>query len=463
MNYNAMYIFFGGIIIIIIAVVGLIANLFKDDLFNIDSVAHFKRRSKMSNKQKLRVVIVGIILILGIFGAERIYNNSDKFQVVAEDASYYDFVEARVAPNYKLEDLNYLYEIMEINYPFFAINETLNDEDWFSNKNRYKRLVKNSKNDAEFFVAMERIFADVNDPNVKILSGHDFKWNFKNTYEHLALEDNLSMMAQYPALRNPHVMYRYQFQGIDNIKLYDEDNLETKILKDDEIAYMKIKAMAGFEVLEQDYNEIKMFLKDVEGYDKLIIDIRGNSGGEDQYWKGLVELLTEKSLEAEYYSFFKNTHRIDRDPYKVEGVTTITELDEDLLDKFPAELKTDFAFYKINEIKIDPSEEINFKGKVYLLVDNDVHSQAENFAAFSKDTGFATLVGEKTGGNMAFENIPIIYFRNSKFAYSYSRELVLNQDGTINMETKTTPDIEVDSSIDTDFNNDKVIQAVIND
>ena len=258
-------------------------------------------------------------------------------------------------------------------------------------------------------------------------------------------------------------MYRYLFEGIENTKLYSVDNLETKVLKDNEIAYMKIKAMAGFEELESDYNKMKIFLKDVEEYDKLIIDIRGNGGGEDDYWKGLVELLTDKPLEAKYYSFFKGGHRFDRDAYKVEGVTTIKQLDDEILKGFPEEIKTDFSFYKINDIKINPLDGINFKSKIYLLVDGDVNSQAENFASFAKDTSFATLVGETTGGNKVFEDIPIIYLRNSKFAVSYSRELGINADGTINMETKTTPNIEVNSTMDEDTNKDKAIQAVIKD
>lgn len=463
MNKDVAYIFIAIMILVILVVVVLVGNLFKDDLLNINKVAHFKRRNKMSNKQRIRALIMGLILIMAAFGAERIYNNSDRFQVMAEDASHYDFVDARIATKYKLEDLDYLYEVLEMNYPFFKVKERIQNKSWLNNKKAYKRLIKNTKNDAEFFVAMERILRDLNDSNLQILSGHDFKWHLKNTYELLAERDDLGNMGLYTSLRNPHVMYRYQFAGLEDIILYNENNLETKILKENEIAYMKINEMAGFDVQEEDYSKIKDFLKDVEGYDKLIIDIRGNSGGEDQYWKMIVELLTDKPLEAKYYSFFKNGHRLDRDPYKVEGATVINELGEDILARFPEEVKTDFTFYKFNEINVNPSDEIDFKGRIYLLVNEDVNSQAENFAAFAKDTGFATLVGETTGGNMAFENIPISYLRNSKFVFTYSRELVLNADGSINMETGTSPNIEIDSTIEADFSNDKAIQAVIND
>ncbi len=462
MNKGVIYIAMA-FLLIVVGILLIVAYLFKDNFLSIKKIAHLKRKMKMSQIEKRRFYLISILAIISIFIALRAYNNRAEVKVTAEDASYYGIVEAKIPTNLKLEDLDILYEDLEENYPFFNVNKRLQGKNWLDNKKKHKKLIKNTKNDAEFFVAMERILDDLNDSNLQILSGDDFEWNYKNTYEHLVKSDNVNNFAIYGALRNRHVMYRYLFEGIENTKLYSVDNLETKVLKDNEIAYMKIKAMAGFEELESDYNKMKIFLKDVEEYDKLIIDIRGNGGGEDDYWKGLVELLTDKPLEAKYYSFFKGGHRFDRDAYKVEGVTTIKQLDDEILKGFPEEIKTDFSFYKINDIKINPLDGINFKSKIYLLVDGDVNSQAENFASFAKDTSFATLVGETTGGNKVFEDIPIIYLRNSKFAVSYSRELGINADGTINMETKTTPNIEVDSTMDEDFNKDKSIQAVIND
>ena len=448
---------------VLLSIVLIFFYQFKNDIFGVERINKIKNKIKMSKSEKIRFFLVSGLGIIAIFIGVKTYNNRDAVRVTAKDASYYGFVEAKVDNNYKLEDLDALYDVLEINYPFFKINEKLHNKNWFKDKKKHRRLIKNTKTDAEFYAAMEKILADLNDNNVKILSGDDFKWNYKNTYEHLLMVDNLHNFGLYTTLRHPHVMYRYLFDGIEDTILYNEDNLETKILKDNELAYMKIGAMAGFDALESDYNKIKDFLKDVEEYDKLIIDIRGNSGGEDDYWKRIVELLIDQPLEVQYYSFFKNGHRLELDGYRVDGLTTLNDLDEEKLKELPEEVQNDFAFYKINDIKINPLEEINFKGKIYLLVDGEVNSQAENFASFAKDTGFARLVGERTGGNKSFEDIPIAYLRNSKFAVSYSRELVINADGTISMETKTTPDIEVDSTIDEDFNKDKSIQAVIND
>ena len=56
-----------------------------------------------------------------------------------------------------------------------------------------------------------------------------------------------------------------------------------------------------------------------------------------------------------------------------------------------------------------------------------------------------------------------MFLPKTKFAIRYSRELGMNADGTINMETKTIPHIEVDATLNEDFTKDKCIQEAIND
>ncbi len=429
----------------------------------------------MTRRQKRRLIGIILLVILTIFIIERIYNSRDEFQVTANDASYYGIVEAKLTTREKLKDFEYLYNVLEENYPFFEVNKRLHGIDWLENKGKYKRIIRNTKNDAEFLVAMERILGDLNDGYTNILEGEDFRKFFKSYYLSFAESENFKDFFWFDTFSSPYVMYRYQFDGnIENIQLYKEPVLKTDILIEDKIAYMKIRKMAGFDVAEEDYGKIKEFLKEVEDYEKLIIDIRGNDEGFDVYWENIVKLLIDKPLNAKYYAFFKDGHRYKYDPFRVQNLTTIQQLDEKVLYKFPEEVKTDFDFYKtysidINSLDADHNleenseENIDFKGKIYLLVDRNVFSAAEKFASFAKDTGFATLVGEVTGGGRVFEEIPITFLPKSKFAVRYSRELGINQDGTINMETKTTPHIQVDPTPHEDFNKDKCIQAVIED
>ena len=406
----------------------------------------------MTRKQKRKLITTICAIILSIFAIERIYNCKSEFHVDAMDASHYGIAEAKLTTREKLKDFEYLYDILEKNYPFFEVNKRQNGIDWLGNKRKYKRMIRNTKSDAEFYAAMNEILGDLNNEDMSIFDGEDFKYYYKATYPDWDY-----------TLNNPYVMYRYCFNGdVESIELNEEPVLETKILIKDKLAYMKIKSMDRYHI-DEDYPKIKNFLKEVENYEKLIIDIRGNNGDGDEYWEKVVELLIDKPLDISYYSFYKNVYRDSYNTYGIKGLTNVHQLDEKILEQFPEEVKTDFNLYKTNLIHIDPLDDINFNGKVYLLVDKNVFSSAEKFASFAKDTGFATLVGETTGGNRVFEKIPILYLPKSKFIIRFSRELGINADGTINMETKTIPHIQVNPTPNEDFNKDECIQAVIKD
>ncbi|MNC71025.1 hypothetical protein D3C75_1218980 [compost metagenome] len=65
-------------------------------------------------------------------------------------------------------------------------------------------------------------------------------------------------------------------------------------------------------------------------------------------------------------------------------------------------------------------------------------------AVFAKSSGFATVVGERTGGDgLGIEPI-LAVLPNSKVVFSFSLEMGLVADGSCNEEVKTTPDIEAD-------------------
>lgn len=409
--------------------------------------------------KKTLLVILAIILL--IFIGERIYNSREEFQTTAEDSSYYGILEAKFRNKEKLKDFDYLHNLLEENYPFFKVNQRLRNIDWLNNKNKYERILKNADYDAEFLVAVDNILNELNDDNTFIFTGDMYNRYYKHYYP-----------ERREILHYERSLIRYEFDG--NLEIYPNNNdfifhngpvLDTKVLIDNELAYMKVKAMSYYHI-EEDNSKIRSFLKEVEDYDKLIIDIRGNNGGFDDYWINIVKLLIDKEYSAEYYSFFKKNSISINDPFKVPSITTIKDMDEKILSQIPNEIKTDFNFYKNNliQIKPEPEGDIDFNGKVYLLVDTKVSSSAEKFAAFAKDTGFAILVGEPTSGGMTFADVPVANLPFGGYIVSYSRELVLNSDNTINKEAGTMPHILVnDTSPNEDFTTDKCIQAVIED
>ncbi|MCG4564301.1 S41 family peptidase [Anaerosalibacter bizertensis] len=92
-----------------------------------------------------------------------------------------------------------------------------------------------------------------------------------------------------------------------------------------------------------------------------------------------------------------------------------------------------------------------------------VYSAAEGFASFAKASGFATLVGERTGGDGIGIDPLFFSLPNSGLVVAFSSLLCLNPDYTINEEVQTTPDIEVNPMPHPDYRYDECIQTVIKD
>jgi len=60
-------------------------------------------------------------------------------------------------------------------------------------------------------------------------------------------------------------------------------------------------------------------------------------------------------------------------------------------------------YYYVYAHTLQPSElQTQFNGKIWMLVDENMFSAAQWVATFYKEIGFATLVGNTTGGGLAF-------------------------------------------------------------
>jgi C-terminal processing protease CtpA/Prc len=113
-----------------------------------------------------------------------------------------------------------------------------------------------------------------------------------------------------------------------------------------------------------------------------------------------------------------------------------------------------------------PKNSVGFKGKIYVLTSSNVYSAAEGFSVFCKDSGFATLVGERTGGDGIGGDPMLFCLPNSGILGRYPVYYGMNAQGVLNEEFKTAPDYQVDYKFDskseiTDLSLDPCIQAVI--
>ena len=93
------------------------------------------------------------------------------------------------------------------------------------------------------------------------------------------------------------------------------------------------------------------------------------------------------------------------------------------------------------DYSVEPLNKVGYKGQIYLLVDSSVYSSSESFAAFSKETKWAALVGTTTGGDGIGMSPSVSSLPNSGLVYRFPTCMGINYDGTINEETHAKPDI----------------------
>ena len=90
-----------------------------------------------------------------------------------------------------------------------------------------------------------------------------------------------------------------------------------------------------------------------------------------------------------------------------------------------------------------------FSGKIWLLTSPYVYSASERFADFCKRTGFAALVGQTTGGDGVGSDPALFAMPNSRTLVRFNCEYGINEDGSCNQETGTSPDFETDTPLKT--------------
>ncbi len=129
----------------------------------------------------------------------------------------------------------------------------------------------------------------------------------------------------------------------------------------------------------------------------LIIDVRGNEGGLDEVLAELGKYLLKAPCTVDNYEtrvrYVQITSSIQ--PY-------LSTWDKSVYDLSGKVAPTDNSFYTVpGERKQNtyPSARNPYQGRVYLLVDAANSSATFYLARLAKECGFATLVGQETGGS----------------------------------------------------------------
>lgn len=169
----------------------------------------------------------------------------------------------------------------------------------------------------------------------------------------------------------------------------------------------------------------------------LIIDLRGNSGGNSQ----VIDEFRRRMPGTDFLSFRTRIrmskyaieiHKYDKSSFEFEGENDLS-------------LECgDGKWYKTSEDqKVTP-----FNGKVFILVDNRTFSAAVDFAMFFSDNHLAQIVGERTGGvPTSYGDLLWPFKLPESFSLSMSHKLFTRPDPSRDPAESLEPDIEIPTTL----------------
>ena len=242
----------------------------------------------------------------------------------------------------------------------------------------------------------------------------------------------------------------------------------------EDVGYIRIKSFS-LEHAEPDKKTIHAFLEpSTHRFSKLIIDVRDNSGGRTEYfYDNLMKPFLDQPLSYQQVTGLKRKFISDNSQATIDGQrftvshwaneTNIVEVPS------PPEFdRQDWVFYKISR-ELQPQDRTAFQGDIFILINGQTASAADDFANAVKRTGMATLVGQNTYGSAAAYVAPVaVRLPRSGMMFILEVDLVINPDGSINEMVGTPPDITLPSAEPLEtvtrqaLLHDDWIQAIIN-
>ncbi len=245
----------------------------------------------------------------------------------------------------------------------------------------------------------------------------------------------------------------YQESGVS--KFYPLGNIYLTTLNPT-TGYIKINTFDQAFITSDNEKLQNFMISNGEQLNKVIIDVRGNTGGELTYWMDLLlrpllkEAVELKNITAIKKSFLHNS-KIRLPMYRLI-------YRNDLLDRkthhllavrnsvLPALSIKEWQVYEITR-ELTPCNTFPFHGEVYIIADNDSLSAADSFVTAVRELKLGTVVGANTyGWGNTFSGPMLFSLPNSGLIFRMDIEAAYNTDGRISSIYGTKPDIELAST-----------------
>ncbi|MCK4428285.1 MAG: hypothetical protein KAW16_07375 [candidate division Zixibacteria bacterium] len=230
---------------------------------------------------------------------------------------------------------------------------------------------------------------------------------------------------------------------VDREKLNIEDNEELKTegrwIKENKIAYIKIPSF-GDPKFENDATE---YVKKFKNANVLIMDVRGNGGGNTP------SRLTDALMDRPYRWYAESTPlNVSLFRFYVEVMPKWIKQYKDATKQEPPESWKNLLvfqdYFKNSHLLWKPDyekpESTMYTGELIILTDRYTGSAAEDFVVPFKDNGRAMIIGEPTGGSTGQ---PYMYNFGNGIRIGIGTKRAYMPDGSKFEGVGVEPDIEV--------------------
>lgn len=214
-------------------------------------------------------------------------------------------------------------------------------------------------------------------------------------------------------------------------------DINTEIIEEGRIGYIKI----GLLPIVQNHREVSLvnaFFGAVRDFDHLIIDIRGLEGRNSAFFHRVITgPLMSSPEEVEFHHFFMNGRH--NQLYFSDLHYTMTDIDEvDFGELFGEDAilresleRMDYYFSE-RVLSHSLTGRVNFNGKIWFLIDGATRQGGQQIASFYENLGFATFVGETTGGGFGSPSVwgsNFFVLPNTGFVVRYNPTLIIDSRG----------------------------------
>ncbi len=220
----------------------------------------------------------------------------------------------------------------------------------------------------------------------------------------------------------------------------------------DNTAYLHSGNFSGDEKLYQSFIDSAFVEIKQQKSKNLIIDLRNHGGGDDSFGDYLVSYFADKPFKWNSQFTLKTSKFVKEHARKNYDTTNV------FWQKALAHKDGEVYSYEFENYQPQPKKK-RFKGKVYVLINRQSHSQSAVTAAQIQDYKFGTIVGEETGDFPSlYASILQYSLPNTKISIDVSKGYIVRINGS-KKEEGVVPDIFIkDYLLDDD---DEILEGLL--